>query len=567
MSAPRMPTGVAGLDETLGGGIPRGHITLVVGGPGSGKTLLAVQSLAHGVRLGEPAVFVTFEESADAVRSDVASFEWSAATSGRRFSVIDARSARTAVGNGEFDLIGLLSAVGHRCARTKARRLAFDGIDVLLDLIDDPAVVRRELYRLAGWISEQDLTTFITTKHLSQGAVPSRYEFLPFLTDCVIHLEHGLDGRTAARGLRVLKCRGVAHSSNLLPLVFSPDGIDVLAPRTREMRHKVLKERLSTGVGRLDSMLEGGYLRGTCTLVSGAPGTAKSSLAGAFAEAACGRGERVLLVSFDEAAAAIVRNLESVRVRLGPHVRSGLLRMSSMSPTGTPPEAHAVRIAALLDRHRATCLVVDPASALMHSGAPGFATEAMTGLLDAAKSRGVTVVMTSLLEGADQEVESTAIGLSTIADTWMHLSYVVHAGERNRALTIVKSRGTGHSSQVRELVLSRDGISIVDVYTAGGAVLMGTLRWEREEQERAARAQAARAGEARREELAAALAATEGQVAGLRDAARRHKAELRRLAVDARRTRAEQAASLTAVRALRRADAAPDATRRPGRSR
>ena len=225
----RMRTGISGLDEALGGGLPRGRTTLVVGSTGAGKTIFAVQTLAQGVRLGEPGVLLTFEESPKDILANMAAFAW--APSGRaatRLSIMDGREVRTAFRNGSFDLVGLLSAVEHRCRRMKARRIAFDGLDVLLDMIDDPAVMRREVYRLSDWLSEQALTAIITAKRQPDDeALPSRYAFLPFLTDCVIVLQHRVVGRTAMRELRILKCRGVAHSSNEMPMLLSSSGLEV----------------------------------------------------------------------------------------------------------------------------------------------------------------------------------------------------------------------------------------------------------------------------------------------------------------------------------------------------
>jgi len=383
----RMRTGIAGLDEALGGGLPRGRTTLVVGETGAGKTILAMQTLAYGVRVGEPGLLLTFEENPKDILANMAAFTWAPAGRARTpLSIMDGREVRTAFCNGTFDLVGLLSAVEHRCRRVKARRIAFDGLDVLLDMIEDPAAMRREVYRLSDWLAERSLTAIITAKRPpDDGAMQSRYAFLPFLTDCVIVLQHRVVGRTAMRWLRVLKCRGVAHSSNDIPLVLSSSGLELDIPRTTEMDHRVFRERVSSGIERLDTMLDGGYLRGTCTLVSGAPGTSKTSLAGAFAEAACGRGERTLIVNFDEAGEAIVRNLASVNIRLGRFVRSGLLRMFSAPASGTTPESHTLRIGAMLDEHEARCLVVDPVSALIHEGASESAADAVLGLLDLAK--------------------------------------------------------------------------------------------------------------------------------------------------------------------------------------
>jgi circadian clock protein KaiC len=257
-----MRTGIPGLDEALGGGLPRGRATLVVGSPGAGKTIFAVQTLAEGVRLGEAGVFLTFEESAKDLLANVAAFAW--APSGRartRMSFMDAREVRTAFRNGSFDLVGLLSALDHRCRRTKARRIALDGLDVLLDMIDDPAVMRREVYRLSDWLSEHSLTAVITAKRsLDDEALPSRFAFLPFLTDCVIVLQHRIVDRTAERSLRILKCRGVAHSSNEMPLV--------LSSRSTQRGRK----KWSTGSSRRGSRPAlGGWIRCSTGAICGAP--------------------------------------------------------------------------------------------------------------------------------------------------------------------------------------------------------------------------------------------------------------------------------------------------------
>jgi circadian clock protein KaiC len=265
-------------------------------------------------------------------------------------------------------------------------------------------------------------------------------------------------------------------------------------------------------------------------------------------------------VSFDEAGEAIVRNLASVNIRLGRFVRSGLLRMSSVPGSGVTPEAHTLRIGMLLDEHQARCLVVDPASALVHAGAAEFVYDAATGLIDQAKRRGVTIVLTSPLVGSDPMAENTVIGISTMADTWLHMSYVAAAGERNRALTIVKSRGTGHSNQVRELILSDHGVSLVDVYTAGGAVLLGTLRRQKEEQERAEQTRAERAEQARYDEIASAIAETQTRIVGLRADLERKKAEGRLLKMRSKAGVARGAANLEVLRTMRGADLAPRKT-------
>jgi|CXWL01.1.fsa_nt_gi circadian clock protein KaiC len=554
----RMPTGICGLDQALGGGLPRARTTLIVGGTGAGKTIFALQALAQGAALGEGGVLLTFEESPDDILANVAAFSWAKGEPGpERLKIIDGREVRTAFRNGSFDLVALLAVVELEAARIAAQRVVIDGIDVLLDMIDDLAVLRREVYRLAEWIAGQSLTAIITARtEEDEEALPARYAFIPFLTDCVIVLRHGLINRTAVRTLRILKCRGVAHTSNELPLVLSSSGIEIAVPPAEERAQPIYSERVSSGVARLDTMLEGGYLRGTSTLISGAPGTSKTSLAGAFAEAACARGERTLFVSFDEAGEAIIRNLLSVNIQLDRFVKSGLLRVFSVAAAGTAPEAHTLRIAALVAEHHATFLVVDPLSALIGQDAGDFGEDAVIGLLDLTKRRGVTFLLTSLLDGSDPASEASAAGISTIADTWIHLSYLAAAGERNRALTIIKSRGTGHSNQVRELVLSSTGVDLVDVYTAGGAVLMGTMRREKEERERAEQGRVARAEQAMQDLVASAVDETQAKIATLRIEEKRKKAELELLKESSRAGVATDAANLEVLRVMRGADIA-----------
>jgi circadian clock protein KaiC len=268
------------------------------------------------------------------------------------------------------------------------------------------------------------------------------------------------------------------------PFTVGPGGIELGTAKRLELRHDVSNERVSSGVAALDTMLCGGYFRGSSTLVTGAPGTAKTTLAAAFADASAARGERTLLVSFDEAPDQIVRNVASVGIRLERHLESGALLVRSFRSRAANPEAHVGRIRGLMQEHGAKSLVIDPISALGQSAGQALAEAAAIRLLDLAKSMGVTSVCTSLLGNRAPLSEETPIGISTIADTWMHLSYVNNGGERNRALTVIKSRGTAHSNQVREVILSDSGLSLSDVYSVGGEVLMGTLRWLKENEQR-----------------------------------------------------------------------------------
>lgn len=316
-------------------------------------------------------------------------------------------------------------------------------------------------------------------------------DFLLFMVDSAILLKHELVQGVSQRALRILKYRGSNFDENDAPYLISKNGIELAASfMSDEKFAEVTNERISTGVERLDNMLSGGYHRGASILITGAPGTAKTTLTGAFAEAACKRGERTLFVSFDSRGPEIVRNLKSVGIDLYAHTQSGLLKMKSAGGITGSSEIHLMRIIQWAEKHQAVSLIVDPVSALSKSGNALLAHSVVQRLVDWCKQRGITLVTTSLLGKANADILETPIQISTIADTWIHLDYHSSAGERNRSLSIVKSRGTSHSNQVRELVLGSDGVTLADVYSAGGEVLMGTMRLEREQSDRIEKQQA-----------------------------------------------------------------------------
>jgi circadian clock protein KaiC len=486
----KMPTGIDGFDEMTDGGLPRGRTVLVLGEPGAGKTVFGLQTLVNGIqRWGESGIFVAFEESCQHVMADAATFGWPVKTLGKnRLLLFDARLAPDVVKTGTFELTGLLAALSTAARRMQARRIVFDGIDVLLAHLADPAAEREELFRLNAWLSESGLTGILTAKQDERvGVMADRYPFLPFMADCVLSLHHRLMDGVSLRALRVIKYRGSAFAENECPFLIGPSGLTVASAHTGAIERRAPTHRVSSGIRRLDTMLGGGYYREATMLITGSPGTAKTTLAGAFIDAACRRGERALFVGFDEDSADTIRNLGSVGIRLDQHLRSGLLLMQAERSYVGNADAFLVTLTELIRVHKPRCLVIDPLSAMVRPGGAALSQRVVQQLLRLSKAQGVTVVATSLLEGANPQDERSIQNISPIADTWMHLTYVASGGERNRALTIIKSRGTKHSNQVRELILSDTGLTLAEVSTAGGAVLMGTARWEKETAEGDAR--------------------------------------------------------------------------------
>ncbi len=562
--ARKAPSGITGLDEITGGGLPRGRTTLLVGGSGSGKTILALQFLVHGARqCDEPGIFVAFEETPSRIVGNAETFGWNLTELQRtRLYFMDAQPMPDLVQSGTFDLAGMLAALGAKAEEIGARRIVFDALDIVLALLPDAAAQRREIYRLHAWLLAHEMTGIVTLKADADetGSVKQPFGFMQFMVDCAVILNHTVVLGVSQRNLRVQKYRGSSFDENESPFLIGRGGFEVAVTRTLGRGDAaVTNERVSSGVDRLDTMLGGGYYRGASVLITGFPGTAKTTLSGAFAEAACQRGERTMFVSFDSDSNEVIRNLASVGIQLNRFVEDGSLHMVSARTITGSAETYLVRIKTLAKEHRARCLVVDPVSTLSKSGNELTAHSVAERLIDWSKAAGITLVCTSLLDEMSSQSEGgSPLQISTLADTWIHLNYLVQAGERNRGMSIIKSRGTAHSNQVRELILSDAGITVTDTYSAGGEVLMGTMRWEKESAERQANELAAVTSRLRSVRLDAEEAELEARVKALQVEL---AAKLTEKAVFAHSLQAhEQELSLgrDRIRELRGTDRAPD---------
>ena len=558
----KVPTGIEGFDDITHGGLPRGRTTLLVGGPGSGKTLLGLRFLVEGAQTHrEPGIFVAFEETSNRIIANASAFGWDLPGLRRKMlCFVDAQPAADLVQSGNFDLGGLLVALEVQIKAMGARRIVIDAIDIMLALMPDITARRREIYRLHEWLLRHEITGLITAKAegdeaSSFGVQP--FGFMHFMVDCAVLLNHRVALGVSQRNLRVLKYRGSGFDENEAPFVIGKTGFDVAIARSQSHQDgSASHERVSSGVKRLDTMLGGGYYRGASVLITGFPGTAKTTLSGTFAEAACRRGERTIFFSFDSDGGEVIRNLASVGIKLGRYAQSGLLHMVSARTISGSAESLLVRIKSLAREHRARCVVIDPVSTLAKIGNELTAHGVAERLVDWSKANGTTLVCTSLLDELNGHTEGgTPLQISTIADTWIHLNYLVQAGERNRGLSIIKSRGTSHSNQVRELILSDAGVTLADIYTAGGEVLMGTMRYEKESAERLAKEVAAVAGKLKRVSLDAEEAVLKVRAKSLQTELLAKQVEKSLLTRTTKSSKGELSRGRTRMRELRGADA------------
>jgi circadian clock protein KaiC len=567
----KVATGVEGFDEISGGGLPRNRTTLVMGGPGTGKSVFALQTLVRAAgKRKQAGIFVAFEENIAAIFANAATFDWGLPSLARkRLFFMNAQLSPAFVSTGDFDLGGMLAMLEAKQLEIDAQWIVFDGIDVLLSLLRTPRARMREIYRLREWLARRELTAIVTTKIDGAGASASadttNYGFMQFMVDCVVRFDRRMEQGIPVRRLEITKYRGSAFAPGEYPLSFGTHGMDVASPGPTDVPQQASSERVSTGFAGLDQMLGGGLFRGSSTLITGAPGTSKTTLAGLFAMRACERGERTLFVSFDEGGDRIRRNLKSVGIHLDAHVKSGLLQMYSGRTDAVNPEEHLLRIAAQMADHQPRCVVIDPLSAISRTGALSSARAIGNRLIYRLRDYHITAMITALVDGDDPRAETTELQISTIADNWIQLSYLVRGGERNRALTIIKSRGTRHSNQVRELILSDTGLALADVYSSGGEVLMGTLRWEKEAEEKSRALLRETDSAHKRRELQFAEVDTSARIAALQLDLERHRAALALYTRDDAAQHVSSGEQKTEVRRLRGAsgpDSAPSGAKR-----
>ena len=479
----KSPTGISGLDEITNGGLPRGRPTLVCGGAGCGKTLLAMEFIVRGItQYGEPGVFMSFEETAEELANNVASLGFNVESLIRRkkMAIDFVRVERSEIHEtGEFDLEGLFVRLDAMIDEIGAKRVVLDTVEALFAGIPNEAILRAELRRLFRWLKDKKVTAIITGE---QGEnTLTRHGLEEYVSDCVILLDHRVDSQVATRRLRIVKYRGSNHGTNEYPTMIDQDGLSVLPISSLGLTYPVTTERVSSGIPRLDTMLDGkGYYRGSSILISGVAGTGKTSLAAAFVDSLCRAGRRVMYLSFEESPDQIIRNMRSIGFNLSQWVRKGLLEFHSVRPQIYGLEMHLANMHKLITKFKPEGVVMDPVTNLTSIGDAAEIKAMLTRLIDFMKNQGITCIYTSLTGGASAP-EQSEVGISSLMDAWLLVKILESDGERNRLIYILKSRGMAHSNQVREFVLLSDnGINLLDVYVGPSGVLRGSARLAQE---------------------------------------------------------------------------------------
>jgi circadian clock protein KaiC len=460
----KSPTGIQGLDEITHGGLPTGRPTLICGGAGSGKTLLATSFLVNGAQqFGEAGVLMTFEENGAEIASDVASlgFDLASLVDDGKLFVDYVRIERSEIEEtGEYDLEGLFVRLDHAIRSTGAKRIVLDTLESLFSGLANANILRAELRRLFRWLKDRGMTAVITAER-GEGTL-TRHGLEEYVSDAVILLDHRVTEQVSTRRLRVVKYRGSHHGTNEYPFLIDRHGLSVLPVTSLGLTHEASVERLSTGVRELDQMLGGqGYFRGSTVLVSGTAGTGKTSLSAHFADAACRRGERVLYFLFEESPHQLIRNMRSIGIDLQPWVAANLLQFQAQRPSRAGLEAHLASMYQNVSDFRPSVTIVDAVTNLLSVGTQNDVRAMLMRVIDYLKTNAVTGFFSSLTPGKN-ESEETEAGISSLMDTWIVMTFDEVERERRRAIRILKSRGMAHSNRVHEFALTDHGLRLTD---------------------------------------------------------------------------------------------------------
>jgi len=485
-SLPKSRTGITGLDEITEGGLPMNRPTLICGAAGCGKTLFSIEFIVHGaLKFNEPGVFMAFEEKTEELAINVASlgYDLNQLQNDKLIKLDHVHIERSEIEEtGEYDLDGLFIRLGYAIDSIGAKRVVLDTIENLFSGLSNQGIIRAELRRLFNWLKEKKVTTIITGE--KGDGLLTRHGLEEYVSDCVILLDHRVFNKISTRLLRIVKYRGSVHGTNEYPFLIDQDGISVLPVTSLTLHHEVSSERISSGISGLDNMLGGeGFFKGSSILVSGTAGTGKTSIAGCFANETCLRKERCIYFAFEESPKQIIRNMRSINIDLQSHIDDGYLQIHASRPTLNGLEMHLVAIHKLVKEYKPNVIILDPITNLITVGSVSEVKSLLIRLIDFLQEKQITVLFTALALN-DNVTGQTDESISSLVDAWLLVRDIELNGERNRGLYVMKSRGMNHSNQVREFVISDNGLELVDVYLGPDGVLTGSARETQQLQEK-----------------------------------------------------------------------------------
>jgi circadian clock protein KaiC len=461
----KSPTGIQGFDEITEGGLPKNRTTLVSGNAGSGKTLFGIDFLIKGATdFNEPGILLSFEETEDEIFKDVASLnmDLQGLVLSKKILLEHVILEHKDIQEADFNLEGLLVRLEYAIDSIGAKRVVLDSLESLFASVTNIGILRLEIKRLFRWLKDKQVTAIVTGES-GQNSSYTRHGLEEYVSDCIILLDNRVRDQIATRRVRIIKYRGSRHGTSEYPFVIDDTGLSVIPITSAGLEQPGTNKRVSTGIPSFDKLFKGkGFVRGSTILASGTAGCGKTSFGAAFAIESCKRGERCLILSYEESPGQLTQNMSSIGIDFAPWIKKGLLKIVALRPAFLGLEMHLLNVYKLADGFKPMTVVIDPLTSLIGQGEEREVTSMLTRMIDLLKSRGITTFFTSLVSANFKSNTNGEIGVSSLIDTWIVFRNVeeVESRKRTRELFIVKSRGTNHDSDVHTFVLSDDGIFV-----------------------------------------------------------------------------------------------------------
>lgn len=474
----KIRTTIEGFDEITHGGLPIGRTTLVSGTSGTGKTLLAIQFLYHGIKYFDySGLFVTFEESPNDIIKNAYSFGWDLQQlidEGKLF-ILDASpdpEGQEIVGS--FDLSALIERIQYAIHKYKAKLVSIDSITAIFQQYDAASVVRREIFRLVARLKQLGVTSIMTTERVEEYGQIARFGVEEFVSDNVVIVRNVLEGERRRRTVEILKLRGTTHMKGEYPFTITNEGINIFPLGAMRLTQRSSNARISSGVKTLDDMCGGGFFKDSIILATGATGTGKTLLVSKFLQEGCSQGERAILFAYEESRAQLSRNAFSWGIDFEEMERKGLLKLLCTYPESAGLEDHLQTIKSEISEFKPSRIAIDSLSALARGVTNNAFRQFVIGVTGYAKQEEITGFFTNTTDqfmGAHSITESH---ISTITDTIIMLQYVEIRGEMSRAINVFKMRGSWHDKGIREYSISQNGAEIKDSFRNYERIISGS---------------------------------------------------------------------------------------------
>jgi circadian clock protein KaiC len=471
-----LSTGIAGLDNILGGGLTQDRVYLIEGEPGTGKTTTGLQFLVEGAKHGESAVYITLAETADELRSVAQSHGWDLKDIHIQEvlpseNLLLPEAQYTMFHPSEVEMGSTTQRILTVIEERKPTRVVLDSLSELQLLADSPLRYRRQVLALKQFFASRSCTVMLLDDRTAAGVDLQ----VRSIAHCVITLEQSVKEYGAERRrVRVVKYRGVAFRGGMHDYDIRYGGLCVY-PRLVAAESRVMGKRkqLTSGLSELDLLLGGGLEEGTSTLIAGPPGTGKSSLACQFVSSAAQRGQPSAMFLFEEAVNNLLNRADGLGMGVRQAFDSGVLSIQQIDPAELSPGEFATAVCKAADEG-ARVVVIDSINGYLNAMPDErFLTTHLHELLTYLGQRGVVTILVGVQQGMLGGQMSTMVDASYLADNVLMLRYFEHDGEVKQAVSVFKKRGSLHERTIRQFAMSSQGIHVGEVLRGFRGILTG----------------------------------------------------------------------------------------------